>query len=368
MVENKRRGARLLAVWPAVIAMALTVGCQSGEGPPVAAEPEESVITVNYGHGLPTLNASFVNLAVAETLGFFEREGLDVNIQTTDASAAVMQSLISGQFDIGTLGPEVVASAIGDGHELVLVYNLVRGPVGKLVVPEDSDVRDLADFAGKQIGVVSLASSNIQLTNGMLANAGVSPDKVEYLAVGTGAQALHALNTGEVSALAMADSLIMAMENLGAEFTYFEPDPNLMATQIAASRKTVEENPELIARFGRAIAQATHFVELNPERAVREMWKAFPDTRIAGTSEEEQLRTDLNIVEARWPALLSGLPADEMAWGSYTEESVQTWLDFAITWEVIKKPVDSAVLYTNEFVDEYNDWAPADVLKISEGG
>lgn len=368
MFATQSRTTKFFATLPAVIGLLLMGGCQ---GPQQGASPEPEPTTVEriavrYGHGLPTLNASFVNLAVAQTLGFFDAEGLDVSIQTTDASAAVMQNLISGQFDVGTLGPEVVASAIGDGHDLVLVYNLVRGPVGKLAVPKGSAIKRLSDFAGKRIGVVSLASSNIQLTNGMLASAGVSVDDVEYLAVGTGAQALHALTTGAVDALAMADSLVMSMENLGAKFSYFDPDPNLMATQVAATQKTVKENPELIERFGRAIAKATHFVDLNPERSVREMWKAFPNTRIAGTSEEEQLVTDLKIVEARWPALLSGLPEKGMAWGSYTEDSVKTWLDFATKWEVIKKPVELSALYTNKFVKPYNAWDPADVRKLAE--
>lgn len=317
---------------------------------------------MSYGHSVQAINASFVNLAVAVSQGFFEEEALDVKIQTTQGSLDVVQNLITGEFDVGVPLPESVAPAVADGNDLVLVYNLVRAPTGRVAVLKDSPIQELADLKGKKIGAQSLASGNIPQANALLAEAGLDPESdVEYLAVGLGAQALHAIESGEVDAVVLSDAILAGMENLGAEFRFFELDPSLMATQVVAMRETVENNPELIERFGRAMAKATYFVQVNPEGAIREMWKAFPDTRVAGTSEEEQLANDLHVVNTRWALLTAGLPADGQGWGSYDPAMVEKWIDYAVEAGIVDEPLDAETFFTNEFVEAYNDWDRAEV-------
>src|SRR5690606_13244806 len=147
---------------------------------------------------------------------------------------------------------------------------------------------------------------NIILTNAQLADVGLSPTDVTYIAVGVGAQALHALRSGQVDALALFDTHYAAMENIGAGFRTFDPDPDLFSSQLVAPVSVIEDDPQIIEGFGRAMAKATYFVELNPEAAIRMTWEEFPSSRVAGMSEEEQLANDLNVVRRRLPLLLSG--------------------------------------------------------------
>ncbi len=86
---------------------------------------------------------------------------------------------------------------------------------------------------------MSLGSSNILLTNGVLSRAGLDPKKdVGYLPVGVGAQALQALRSKLVDGLVLSDQYYVEMEQSGTKLRYFEgPDQaRLYSSQIMMKR------------------------------------------------------------------------------------------------------------------------------------
>lgn len=332
----------------------------------VRANPTER-IKVAYGHAIPIINSAYGSLAVAKGLGFFAKEGLDVSIQTTGGSLDVIQNIVSGQFDIGAALPEAIVPIILRGRDLVMIYNYVRAPTGSVAVLKEGPIKSLKDLKGKKIGAQSLSSGNIMLTNAQLAEAGLNPKQdVTYLAVGVGAQALHALKTGQVDALALFDSHYAAMENIGAEFRYFDPNPDLFSIQFIVTREMLKKRPKLVEGFGRAMAKATYFMELNPEAAIRQTWKEFPSSRIAGMSEDKQMAADLNIVRRRMPLLLSGGAGTKVGWGSYNKASLENWLKFAVDADIIKQKPDVETLYDNSFVKFYNDWSREEIQELAK--
>jgi NitT/TauT family transport system substrate-binding protein len=332
-----------------------------------ASGEEAARIKVVYGHSIPIINASYAPLAVAQGLGFFAKEGLDVTVQTTGGSLNVVQNIISGQFDIGVALPEAAVPAILAGHDIVMVYNFIRAPTGSVAVLEESPIKSLKDLKGKIIGAQSLGTGNIVLTDAMLAEAGLDPKRdVTYVAVGVGAQALYALKSGRVDALALFDSLYAGMENLGAMFRYFNPDPNLFSSQFVVKRETMSKRPKLIEGFGRAMAKATYFTELNPEAAIHIMWRTFPTTRAVGRPEAQQLAADMRVLKRRMPLLLSGGVSEHMRWGVYDAKSIDKWINFAFDAGIIKTKPDAHTLYSNKFVDAYNNWNPTSIQELSK--
>lgn len=384
---RRTRGRRLLAV-AASFGLALTAcggadpGSEGAPGsetadPAAASETGDQTETqaapepASIDFGLPTImGPNNSPMAVAEGMGYFAEEGLDVNIINTGGSVDTVQATISGQIDIGSATPEPIMQAVVDeaGGDLVMIYNYLRAPTGSIAVPADSEIESLEDFRGATIGASSLGSGNILLTNGILNKAGVGEDEIEYLAVGVGGQALQALQSGQVDGLALWDTEYAAMEAQGLALrTFSHPDAQqLFSTTYFATPDYVEENADVIARFGRAMAKASLFTATNPEAALQIMYELHSDTRIAGQSLEEQLEQDLIGLERRNQLLIAGDPSATGSWGAYDPDAVAEWVDFASGAEIIAEAVDPESLYDNSMVPAYNDWDFASVVEAAE--
>lgn len=321
--------------------------------------------------GLPTaMAANNAPMAVAVGLGYFEEEGLDVEIVFTGASNTTVQAVLSNQLDIGSATPEPVLQLAESGGEfggVKMIYNYIRKPTGGIAVLEDSEIESLKDFKGVTIGDSSLSSGNLLLANAILSSVNLEEGRdFSHLAVGTGAAALQALTSGDVQALSLWDTEYAAMENQGGVSLRVLSSPeaeNLFSTTYFASPKYIEENTETIEAFGRAMAKATYFTSLNPEAALQVMYEEFPETRTAGLSEEEQIENNVVALNARLEVLLAGDPGANGNWGSYDPEAVADWVAFALDTDLIEAELDVDSLYTNDMVDAYNDF---DVKAVEE--
>jgi NitT/TauT family transport system substrate-binding protein len=335
------------------------------------AQPLKDV-TLGIPSNLLTPNYCFAPAAIE--MGFFEEEGLNVRVQTTAGSTAVVQGVLTDQFQFGAATPEPILKSVVEGSELVMVYNYLRGPTGYMAVLADSPYQTIGDLRGKRLGTASLASGNVLLTNGVLARLGINPEtEITYLAVGVGAQAYHAVQTGHVDALILWDTAYEVMENLGAKFRYmYGPgQERLFSVQLTAKRSLIESEPDMVEGFGRGFTKGLVFAKNNPEACVRLMWKMFPSSRAPGVPEEQQLREGAAMVSNQIQRLVINEYSEAHGFGSYDEKDVQAWNEFAVEGDIIPTEIEDVTkIFTNEFVEGYNnfdqqtvvqqakDWAP----------
>src|SRR5690606_9749897 len=154
-------------------------------------------------------------------------------------SAQVIQLLLAGNLDIGVATPEPLFKLVSEGADLILIYNFVRSPAASIAVLADSPYQKLEDLKGKSIGAQSLASGNIMLSNVGFGSVGVDFKKdIKYVAVGIGAQALHALQSKHVEGLTLWDSAYADMERSGAKLRYLRAplQDRLFSTQLVIKR------------------------------------------------------------------------------------------------------------------------------------
>lgn len=322
---------------------------------------------ISFGLPVAAINSGYCMFPAASRLGYFAEEGLDVKIHNIAGATSVIQTVLSGRIDIGAATPEPGFKSISQNEKLVFVYNYLRRPVGSVAVLADGPIKTLTDLRGKKIGAQTLASGNILLTNGLLKKVGVDPAKeVTYLSVGVGAQALQALRSGHVEALVLFDSLYAQMEMMGAKLRYIygEGQDKLFSTQFVVKQDTIDNNPSIVAGFGRAVAKATVFARENPEACVRMMWQEFPTSRIAGMPEAEQLANDTAILVKRTEVLW---PGEGEKWGQYDAQSISSWADFVLEGGIIENKITNLdATYTNRFVDEYNKFDVNGVKKAAK--
>ncbi len=320
-----------------------------------AVADELTPVTIAIGTKvLDTSQANNTSLPVATAC--WKDEGLDVSFQPTNSSAA-MQAVLAGQADFVLMGPGSAIKARAKGAPIKAVYQNMRKNFVFPVVLESSDIDSIEDFKGKKMGVVSYGAQMVAMFKGMMAAAGVDPESdVTIVETGVGAQAVAALESGQVDIWGTWDSQIATAENMGLELRRFT-SPFTEKLKFGSSYFVrddyIEEHPEIIAKVLRCVAKGTAMALANPEGAVRTHWEVFPETKPSGVSDEEAFARGLHILEVRSEFLEKG--ADEQ-WGEFPPQAVADLVAFMEDTGEIEPGLDPTTLYTNQFVDQINDF------------
>src|SRR5699024_8718858 len=181
----------------------------------------------------------------------------------------------------------------------------------------------------------------------------MDPDSAKFVPIGVGAQQLNAIKSGKVDALALWDTQYALAENAGVKLT------SLPVSQVAdawgggfaTTRETLDDKKDVLERFGRAIAKSFVFTTANPEAAIRDLWKARPETRGSG-SEKEEMKAAINVLKVR----IANQGVEEGSWGGIDKKAAQDMVDFMAAAKLIKKSFPATDIYTNDLLKAINDF------------
>lgn len=294
--------------------------------------------------------------------GFWEEQGLDVDVIGIKGATAGIQQVASGQVDFATVGPEALLIARSKGVKVKGVYIFARKPIYRIVALPESGLKTPGDLKGKTIGVPNMSVGSVPFTKAALKTAEVDPEtEVEWLAVGLGAPAANAILNKDVDAFASWDTATASLENAGLEFTYIAPPwaDDTMGNLMIAREDTIKEHPELVAKVARGIAMGSIFGLANPDAAIRKHWELYPTTKPQEMT-DDSLPKARHIFNARFELLK---PDEGQKWGESIDAQWAQTAKMAIDEKLIPEDFDVSAAYTNEFIDEINDFDAAAVAE-----
>ena len=160
---------------------------------------------------------SSLPLTIAEQLGYFKAEGLDVEFIDSPSSMRAHQALTSGAADVVAGSFESTLYWQSRGQFLRSFVLQGRAPQCALGLSTKAlpGSGTAVDLRGKKIGVPTLGSASHLLANAVLTKAGITPLEITYVAVGGGGSALNALRTGQIDALSHTDPVMTMLESRG---------------------------------------------------------------------------------------------------------------------------------------------------------
>jgi NitT/TauT family transport system substrate-binding protein len=212
-----RSGLRLIA--GTLAAALLLTACGDDGGSPSSssgADAEPANLTFAIASAVIGPKEEVAVYAVAKELGYFSEEKLTVDTINTDGSVAALQAVASGSGDVTAADTGSILGAVSKNVPVKAVGGLVQNWPWVIATKTDSTYTRPADFKGKKIGVISLASGSAPYARAFVKAGGLDPAKdVELLPVGVGAQAATALNGGQVDALALYTQAYAVIENAG---------------------------------------------------------------------------------------------------------------------------------------------------------
>jgi NitT/TauT family transport system substrate-binding protein len=192
----------------------LALGALSGGAAAYGAPLEKPRIVIAVG-GKASLY--YLPLTIAERLGYFAQEGLQVDTPDFAGGAKALQAMMGGSADVVSGGFDHVMVMRARGQNLRGFVLQGATPAISLGVATEraGQYRSPKDLKGMKIGVSAPGSSTHAFVNHLLAAAGLAPDDVSIIGVGTGPGAVAAMRAGHLDAIANIEPAITLMERSG---------------------------------------------------------------------------------------------------------------------------------------------------------
>lgn len=323
------------AITGALLLGGLLAGCGNGSD---GAEQENASIDIMLDW-YP--NAVHSYLYAAEENGYFEEEGLDVEIHFPTNPTDPINMAASGQMTLGiTYQPDVIMARVNQDIDVKSVAAIVRSPLNHIVTLEDSEVESPADLEGRQVGYPGIPL-NEALIQTMVTEDGGDPEQLEMIDVGF--ELSSSLVSERVDAIigAYINHEVPLLSHEGIETNTINPEdygvPPYYELVLVTNDKTWEEQEEHIRAFWRAAEQGYKWMAENPSDAVELLINNQDEANFPLIEEVE--KESLEIL----------LPKMESAegFGSQSEEDWQTVADWMLEVELIEESPEMDLIFEN---------------------
>jgi NitT/TauT family transport system substrate-binding protein len=294
----------------------------------------------------------YLPLTIAESLGYFKSEGLEVTIADFAGGSRALQALVGGSADVVSGAFEHTINMQVKGQHLRAFALQGRAPQIVLGINPKTmpNYKSVADLKGKKLGVTAPGSSTNVLANFVLAKGGLKPGDVSIIGVGAGSGAVAAMRAGQIDAISNLDPVITLLVRSGdlkiisdtrivaeADRVFGGPMP---AACMYASQSFIDKNPATIQAITNAIVRADKWIQ---KAGASDIIKAVPESYLLG---------DRAVYVDAFLAAKGALSPDGMFPDAGPETARRALA--SIDPEIAGAKIDLAAIDTNEFVKRAN--------------
>ena len=221
---------------------------------------------------------------VAIELGFFEEEGIDLELINSQGADKVMTAVLSNQVDIGFAGPEAAIYVYNEGKEdYTEVFAQITKKDGSFLVSREKiDNFKWTDLKGKHIlpgrkgGVPYMTLQYVIEQNGLDISTDLNFDNsISYDTMNSA----FAAGTGDF--VTIFEPTATVFENEGKGYivaSVGEDSGEIPFTAYFANKSFIEENNELIQKFVNAIYKGQQWVKNHSASEIAEVLSpSFPE-------------------------------------------------------------------------------------------
>jgi ABC-type nitrate/sulfonate/bicarbonate transport system substrate-binding protein len=259
-------------------------------------------------------------LWVAWRQGFFEKNGLDVQVVLMSGADKSVMALVGGSTYSAAGAADAMISVVDQGLDLVAVGGVINGLTHMILGAKK--FKTYEDLRGATVGSSGLTSGTAFVLRKVLKAKGLEfPRDYKLLNVGGSGPALTALSSGGIDAAIVAIPLSYEAPELGLNVIgrVNEVIPDYQLTVLTFKRSWAEKNRPLMVRYMKSIAQAMRWLYDNKEAAVdflakemklkpqhaRQGWEYYTENRIWNPNGEinvEGMKTVIQINAERTQA------------------------------------------------------------------
>lgn len=248
---------RILICWLIVLFSFGLTGCSQSEKTDDNNDQADN-ITINIGV-MPDVES--IPFLIAQKNGYFDQEGVRVNIQHFSSAKDRDSALQSGKLD-GVITDMAAVLFANEGGIKLRMISRNDGDI-TLMSGKDSGINSVIELKGKDIG---LSTNTIMeyTTDRMLEAAGLKPSDVNKIAIPPLPTRLEMLQGGKVTAAILPEPMSGLAINNGAVILSSTAELKNKAGAIAFTESSIEKAPEKITAVFRAYDKAVEYLQAEP--------------------------------------------------------------------------------------------------------
>jgi NitT/TauT family transport system substrate-binding protein len=210
---------------------------------------------------------------VAKEAGIFKKHGVDVELIFINGSTRGIQSLIAGDVSFsGGVGTAVINGKLAGG-DIAIIQSLTNTlPYYIFGKPE---IKSPEDLKGRSAAMHIPGTSADFALRLALKGVGLSLKDIKGVTIGGGPARVAAVASGQLDFTVGTEGEKIRGETLGLKVVIDMAKLNLpfQFTCTVATRRMIRENPDLVQRMVRAMAEAVHYYKNNKDPVVKIMQK-----------------------------------------------------------------------------------------------
>ena len=279
-------------------------------------------------------NALHAFLYVAIEKGYYEEEGLKVNIRFPSNANDAISLVAAGQADIGLYyQQDVIQARAQQDVPVKSIGAVVQGPLNIVLSLEEKGITSAEDLVGKTIGYAGTELSEALIRSIMQY---VGADYSDVTMIDVGFDLMSSMTTGNVDATigCLVNHEVPQMEEEGFSVNWFDLDdygvPTYYEGIFLASDEAIANDSETLQAFLRASARGFADMKADPEAALA--------TLLANQNAENFPLSET--VERKSMGVL--IPMMETADAAFLSQSDACWQE-NIDWMLDQGLIDAAV-------------------------
>jgi len=288
-----------------------------------------------------TPNTNHTGLYVAQDQGYFEEEGLEVEIIMPGETGAD-QLVASGKADFGVSYQESITQARIQDVPIISIAAVIQHNTSGFASPADKNIKTPKDFTGKSYGGWGSPVEESVISS-LMKQENANPEDVSIINIGD-TNFFTAVKrdvdfawiyygwTGVEAELRGEKINMIYLTDYSEKLDYYTP-------VLATNEAMINKNPDTVKAFVKAAAKGYQYAIDNPEKSADILLAAAPDL-------------DAELVKKSQEWLSPRYQDDAARWG---EQKLEVWANYA-NWMyengLLEKKLKAEEAFTNEFLPE----------------
>ena len=280
----------------------------------------------------------------AKKLGWYQKEGIDLNLEPGKGSALSTQRVGAGANPVGLADMAGVLVAKGKGANSVAVFNVYANSPQGMYWLKSSGIKGIKDFPGKKIG--NPAGDGARVMWPALAKAnGIDPKSVTWVNIDANAK-LAALKSHSIDVTTSFYNLHHVFKReLGDDMGFLawrDVGLNPYGNSVIVNADYLKKHKALVGKFTKVTQRAFAACVKDPKPCIQ----ALVDANGALSYDNEMVNWQL--VEV----LMSDKISRSVALGWHDDARMKADYQLVKDYVGVDKPFDVKTVYTNEFLDK----------------
>lgn len=296
---------------------------------------EEVTVILDY-----VANTNHTGMYAALDLGYYEEEGLKVNIvEPTEGATATLVAVGKGDFGISYQEDVTIALTSAEPLPIKAVAALIQHNTSGFVTAADKGITSPKDFEGKTYAGWG-GPGEAAVLEAVMTQAGADFSKLNMVVSdGSGFTALE--DKADIMWFFEGwDNITCEMNNfpinympvkdLDERLDYYTP-------VIIAGNDTLKNRPEMVKKFLKATEKGYQYAISHPAESAELLHKHAPDYSLEMLTKSQEF-------------LAEKYMEDTDVWGMMSDETWDNYTEFMAEYQVIDKTIPASDCYTNEFL------------------